>query len=99
MPNDAQALAGVRVLEATNYIAGPVAGRILSDLGAEVVWLKSPDVTAAILDFAREHHVNRILVGRRGPRRLSNLWRRSITGRLLDRAADFDVEVVARDEE
>jgi len=72
---------------------------LAADLGAEVVWLKSPDVTAAILDFAREHHVNRILIGRRGPRRLSNLWRRSITGRLLDRASDFDVEVVARDEE
>jgi CoA:oxalate CoA-transferase len=42
MSNDVQALAGVRVLEATNYIAGPVAGRMLSDLGAEVVKLELP---------------------------------------------------------
>src|SRR5690349_8447871 len=42
MSNNEQALAGVRVLEATNYIAGPVAGRLLSDLGAEVVKLELP---------------------------------------------------------
>ena len=42
MPNQVQALAGVRVLELTNYIAGPVAGRVMADLGAEVVKLEMP---------------------------------------------------------
>src|SRR5262249_46697030 len=43
--NDALAqppLAGVRILEITNLIAGPTAGRILADLGADVIKLEPP---------------------------------------------------------
>ena len=35
-------LAGVRVMEMTNVIAGPVAGRLLADLGADMVKFESP---------------------------------------------------------
>jgi formyl-CoA transferase/succinate--hydroxymethylglutarate CoA-transferase len=35
-------LAGVRILEITNLIAGPTAGRILADLGADVIKLEPP---------------------------------------------------------
>ena len=44
-----RALSGVRVLEMGQYIAGPVAGKMLSDLGAEVVKLEMPPVG----DFVR----------------------------------------------
>jgi crotonobetainyl-CoA:carnitine CoA-transferase CaiB-like acyl-CoA transferase len=37
-----QNLAGVRVLDITQYIAGPTLGRVLPDLGAEVVKLEMP---------------------------------------------------------
>jgi len=42
MSNQPQALAGVRVLELTNYIAGPMTGRMMADMGAEVVKLEMP---------------------------------------------------------
>ena len=42
MPDEPQALAGVRVLELTNYIAGPIVGRMMADMGAEVVKLEMP---------------------------------------------------------
>ena len=42
-PGDGLPLSGVRVMEMTNVIAGPVAGRLLADLGADVVKFESPD--------------------------------------------------------
>jgi len=36
-------LDGVRILEITNLIAGPTAGRILADLGADVIKLEPPE--------------------------------------------------------
>jgi two-component system sensor histidine kinase KdpD len=71
---------------------------LAADLGAEVVWLKAVDVAGAILDFAREHHVTRILIGRRQPRHLSRFWQRSVTSRLLDKATEFDIEILASEQ-
>ena len=36
-------LAGVRVLELGNFIAGPFAGQLLGDYGADVIKIEAPD--------------------------------------------------------
>ena len=44
------ALQGIRVLELTNYMAGPFCGMLLADMGAEVVKVENPKIG----DFTRE---------------------------------------------
>lgn len=66
---------------------------LASDLGAETVWLKGDDVVGAMLDFAREKGVTKIIVGRTH----QPFWRRWLRGdiplRLIAQARDFDVEI------
>ncbi len=70
---------------------------LAGDLGAETVWLKSDDIVSALLGFAREHGITKIVLGRTH----QPLWRRllkgDVTKRLLNAAADFDVEIVGGD--
>ena len=68
---------------------------LADDMGAEVVWLKAPEVVKGLLDFAREKAVSRIIVGRTTPTLWNRIRGRSVTGRLVSAAHDFDVEVVA----
>jgi two-component system sensor histidine kinase KdpD len=67
---------------------------LAADLGAEAVWLKSPDIVKALLDFAHEKRITRIVVGRTHKRLWNLILRRSITNRLISEAEDFDVEIV-----
>jgi two-component system sensor histidine kinase KdpD len=71
---------------------------LASDLGAETVWLKSDDVVKAMIDFARDKGVSKVIVGRTHQPR----WRRWLQGdvpaRLVADARDLDVEIVATEQ-
>jgi two-component system sensor histidine kinase KdpD len=64
------------------------------DLGADLVWLKSSDVVGAIIDFAHEKRVSKVIVGRSRGGFWSQLHHHSIPERLFHQAHDFDVEIV-----
>jgi two-component system sensor histidine kinase KdpD len=70
---------------------------LASDLGAETVWLKADNVVGALIEFAHEKGVSKIIVGRTH----QGFWRRMIKGdvpaKLVADAHDLDVEIVATD--
>ena len=65
------------------------------ELGAEFVRLHGTDPVAALLEFARSHGVNHIVVGRTAQPRWKRLLRRSFVDRMVREASDLDVHVVA----
>ncbi len=70
--------------------------RLADTLGAEVVTLHTEsDVASEILAFARSRNVTRILIGRPRSRWPFGLLREAVADRILDRATDFEVTVVA----
>lgn len=65
-----------------------------ADMGAEVIWLKSPDITQALLNFARDARVKRIMLGRgRYPRR-GRLRGGSVTAEIIKGGREFEIEVI-----
>jgi two-component system sensor histidine kinase KdpD len=67
---------------------------LAADLGAEVVWLKAPDITETLLAFARDARVTRIIVGRARRGLGARLRKRSVTRELIDHGRQFEIEVV-----
>jgi two-component system, OmpR family, sensor histidine kinase KdpD len=65
------------------------------DLGAEFTWLRSSDVAAAIIDFAHEKKVSKIILKRSHVSFWNQLYHRSIAERLFHQARTFDVEAVS----
>jgi crotonobetainyl-CoA:carnitine CoA-transferase CaiB-like acyl-CoA transferase len=55
MPNKSRPLDGIRVLDLTQNVGGPLAGQVLADIGAEVIKLEAPGGEAARRITTRVH--------------------------------------------
>src|SRR5271169_3566377 len=71
---------------------------VASDLGAETVWLKSDDVVKALIDFAHDKGVSKVIVGRTHQPRWRRWLKGDVVARLVADATDLDVEIVATEE-
>jgi two-component system, OmpR family, sensor histidine kinase KdpD len=71
---------------------------VASDLGAETVWLKSDDVVKALIDFAHDKGVTKVIIGRTHQPRWRRWLRGDVPARLVASATDLDVEILATDE-
>jgi two-component system sensor histidine kinase KdpD len=73
--------------------------KLAASSGAQTATLTGGDAVEAIVKYARDHNLSRILVGRGGAdRRFSfrpAFWRRSFADRLAGAAPDLDVTIVA----
>jgi two-component system sensor histidine kinase KdpD len=65
------------------------------DLGADFIWLKSSDVVGAIIDFAREKRISKIILKRPRTSFWNRLYHHSIADKLFHEARHFDVEAVS----
>src|SRR5262249_12268304 len=70
---------------------------LATDLQAEIVWLQSSDVVQAVIDFAHEKKISKIILNRSHASFWGGLHHHSAAERLFHEARDFDVEFV-RDE-
>ncbi|HUA32659.1 MAG TPA: universal stress protein [Candidatus Binataceae bacterium] len=68
---------------------------LAGDLGAETVWLKAEDVTKALLDFARDKNVTKIIVGRTQQPLWKRMLGRDVPMQLVKQALDIDIEFLS----
>jgi len=69
--------------------------RFAEDLGAEILRVKGSNVARELARVAREKNAGRIVIGRPKRRGLPLALRGSTVTRLIERATDIDVQVVA----
>jgi two-component system sensor histidine kinase KdpD len=88
----------VRNIGTSDFVALLGSINLAGDLGAETVWLKSDDVVKAMVDFAHEKGVSKVIVGRTHQPLWRRWWKGDVPARLIANARDLDVEIVATEE-
>ncbi|MCC6528259.1 MAG: sensor histidine kinase KdpD, partial [Polyangiaceae bacterium] len=92
-----------------DVLGTPLAGRadrerleahlsLAESLGAEIVRLAGSKVSAALLEYAREHHVTRLVIGKPTHPRLRDRLRGSLLDEVVRGSGDIDVHVISGDE-
>src|SRR5271156_5914242 len=69
--------------------------RLAQRLGGEAVTIPAADVTQGIIDYARDYNFTHLVIAKSRRSRWSELWRGSNTHRLIRRAGDLHVHVIA----
>jgi two-component system sensor histidine kinase KdpD len=84
----------VRKIDTRNFVSLLDNINLAGELGAETVWLKAADPVRAMLDFARERGVEKIIIGRTHQPLWKRWIRKDVTRRFLAEAKDLDIEIV-----
>lgn len=71
--------------------------RLAQELGAQTATLAAPSEERAVLRYAREHNLGKIIIGRRGEQRWK--FRSSFADRLGQLGPDLDLVIVALEDE
>jgi CoA:oxalate CoA-transferase len=89
----AKPLAGIRVIELANFIAGPLAGTLLADMGADVIKVEPPggDMARATPPIRNHESVSFVALNRNKRSLVLDLKRPEATEILLRLAATSDV--------
>ena len=93
----AKPLTGIKVIELANYIAGPLCGTLLADMGADVIKVESPkgDMSRATPPIRNGESVSFVALNRNKRSLVLDLKRPEATEILLKLAAQSDVFVEA----
>ncbi|MBK8014618.1 MAG: sensor histidine kinase KdpD [Deltaproteobacteria bacterium] len=71
--------------------------RVAETLGATVTRLSGPDVSLALLEYARKHNVTRLIIGKPTHSRLRDRLRGSLLDDVVRGSGDIDVHVISGD--
>jgi two-component system, OmpR family, sensor histidine kinase KdpD len=69
--------------------------RLAQRLGGDAVTVPAADVTSGLVDYARDNNFTHLVIAKSRRSRWSELWRGSNTHRLIRRAGDLHVHVIA----
>jgi two-component system, OmpR family, sensor histidine kinase KdpD len=107
----ARMAAGLRCPWVASYVEATTAGpmsepnglqlethlRVAETLGATVTRLTGPNVSGALLEYARKHNVTRIIIGKPTHSRFRDRVRGSLVDEVVRGSGDIDVHVISGD--